>query len=215
MTDLTLHWQRLVDAGRTCPRCGDTGEQVRAAAATLATALAPLGITVRLVESTIDLDRVRRGAAGVQPDPRRRAPCRGVARRCDRPEPLLRRLRTERVPHRHRRGHHLRDRARRPDHPGWAARRRPPPRPTRRHAHATRAALLQPHAGRGSRGVLRARGGLEPPRRPALAPGRSGPLLLSLSSSGRLPSIRRGTRAPRRGRPRRRCSEPTGRAVPG
>jgi hypothetical protein len=55
MTDLTLHWQRLVDAGRTCPRCGDTGEQVRAAAATLATALAPLGITVRLVESTIDL----------------------------------------------------------------------------------------------------------------------------------------------------------------
>lgn len=25
MTDLTIAWQRLVDAGQTCPRCGDTG----------------------------------------------------------------------------------------------------------------------------------------------------------------------------------------------
>lgn len=41
MTDLTIAWQRLVDAGQTCPRCGDTGSEVRTAAATLTAALAP------------------------------------------------------------------------------------------------------------------------------------------------------------------------------
>lgn len=55
MTDLTIAWQRLVDAGQTCPRCADTGSEVRAAAATLTAALAPLGLTVRLIEGTIDL----------------------------------------------------------------------------------------------------------------------------------------------------------------
>ena len=55
MTDLTIAWQRLVDAGQTCPRCGDTGSEVRTAAATLTAALAPLGITVRLAEATINL----------------------------------------------------------------------------------------------------------------------------------------------------------------
>lgn len=53
MTDLTISWQRLVDAGQTCPRCSDTGTQVHAAAASLTAALAHLGITVRLDEATI------------------------------------------------------------------------------------------------------------------------------------------------------------------
>lgn len=55
MTELSIVWQRLVDAGQTCPRCGDTGDEVRTAAATLTAALAPLGLTVRLNEGTISL----------------------------------------------------------------------------------------------------------------------------------------------------------------
>lgn len=53
MTELTIDWQRLVDDGETCPRCGDTGSEVRAAAAALTAALAPLGIQVRLAEASL------------------------------------------------------------------------------------------------------------------------------------------------------------------
>ena len=60
MTDLTIAWQRLVDAGQTCPRCGDTGSEVRTAAATLTTALAPLGITVHLSEGIMNIAEFER-----------------------------------------------------------------------------------------------------------------------------------------------------------
>lgn len=57
MKELTIHWQRLVEQGETCPRCGDTGAQVRTAAATLTAALAPLGITVRLEEGSLSMEQ--------------------------------------------------------------------------------------------------------------------------------------------------------------
>lgn len=48
MKTLSLKWQRLVDArGGTCPRCRTTGDEVAAAAKTLAKALKPLGIALR------------------------------------------------------------------------------------------------------------------------------------------------------------------------
>lgn len=50
MKRLTIKWQRLVEGGKTCPRCGDTGEEVRKASASLGQALAPLGIEVVLEE---------------------------------------------------------------------------------------------------------------------------------------------------------------------
>lgn len=53
MKTLTIKWQRLVNGGQTCPRCGDTGKEVRKAAATLAKSLAPLGLKVALKEVKI------------------------------------------------------------------------------------------------------------------------------------------------------------------
>lgn len=55
MTDLTIAWQRLVDAGQIAPAAATPAAIVRTAAATLTAALAPLGITVRLAEATINL----------------------------------------------------------------------------------------------------------------------------------------------------------------
>ncbi len=53
MTVLTISWQRLVDSGETCPRCADTGTEVRRAADILSAALAPLGLAVHLDESVV------------------------------------------------------------------------------------------------------------------------------------------------------------------
>ena len=53
MKEITISWQRLVEDGRTCPRCGDTGEAVQQAADTLRNALAGLGIGVRLEEGEL------------------------------------------------------------------------------------------------------------------------------------------------------------------
>lgn len=53
MKEITLQWQRLVEDGQTCPRCSDTGDAVRQAAATLGDALAALGIGLRLEESEL------------------------------------------------------------------------------------------------------------------------------------------------------------------
>ncbi len=53
MKTLMIDWQRLVDAGRTCPRCGDTQHEVREAAASLRSALAPLGVQVELREGEL------------------------------------------------------------------------------------------------------------------------------------------------------------------
>ena len=60
MKTLTIKWQRLVAGGKTCPRCGNTGEQVRKAARTLRQVLAPLDIEVNLEEveiSRVDYER--------------------------------------------------------------------------------------------------------------------------------------------------------------
>ncbi len=54
MSTITIRWQRLVDAGATCPRCADTGDGVREAADLLTTALSALGVRVRLDEVVID-----------------------------------------------------------------------------------------------------------------------------------------------------------------
>ncbi len=56
MKTLDISWQRLVQGGRTCPRCGDTGAEIRKAVATLTPALAPMGIEVRLTESQLSAD---------------------------------------------------------------------------------------------------------------------------------------------------------------
>lgn len=57
MRELRIHWQRLVESGTTCPRCSDTGEEVRRAVDTLTAALAPIGITVNLQEEALALPR--------------------------------------------------------------------------------------------------------------------------------------------------------------
>ena len=44
MKRLPIVWQRLVNAGETCDRCGSTGQAIAAALAKLAAALQPLGI---------------------------------------------------------------------------------------------------------------------------------------------------------------------------
>lgn len=56
MKEITLQWQRLMEDGQTCPRCSDTGQAVRQAADTLRTALAPLGIGLRLEEGELASD---------------------------------------------------------------------------------------------------------------------------------------------------------------
>ncbi len=44
MRVLTIKWQRLIEGGETCPRCGDTGTEVQKAAEMLRRALAPRSI---------------------------------------------------------------------------------------------------------------------------------------------------------------------------
>ncbi|HET7725108.1 MAG TPA: DUF2703 domain-containing protein [Propionibacteriaceae bacterium] len=56
MKELTVRWQRLVDGGETCPRCGETGEELHRAVAALTASFAPLGISVRLEETAISTD---------------------------------------------------------------------------------------------------------------------------------------------------------------
>jgi Domain of unknown function (DUF2703) len=60
MKTLTIKWQRLVEGGETCPRCGSTGGEVRKASEILGRALAPLGIEVVLNEVEIDLKEFER-----------------------------------------------------------------------------------------------------------------------------------------------------------
>ena len=53
---LEVSWKRLVQGDRTCPRCGDTGEELSKAVATLTAALAPIGIGVHLTEGQLNSD---------------------------------------------------------------------------------------------------------------------------------------------------------------
>ena len=51
---MTIQWKRLVTAGETCPRCGDTGRELETAVAKLAALLRPLGIEPVLETQEID-----------------------------------------------------------------------------------------------------------------------------------------------------------------
>jgi hypothetical protein len=54
MKRLPIVWQRLVNAGETCDRCGSTGQAIAAALTKLAAALQPLGIQPVLETRAID-----------------------------------------------------------------------------------------------------------------------------------------------------------------
>ena len=56
MKQMPIVWKRLVKAGETCTRCGNTGRELEAAVAKLATALRPVGIEPVLETREIDED---------------------------------------------------------------------------------------------------------------------------------------------------------------
>lgn len=56
MKPMPIVWKRLVKGGETCTRCGNTGRELEAAVAKLATALRPLGIEPVLETREIDED---------------------------------------------------------------------------------------------------------------------------------------------------------------
>lgn len=53
MKTLTIAWQRLLDDGQTCPRCGSTETEIGKAVTLLTQSLAPLGIAVVLEKSAL------------------------------------------------------------------------------------------------------------------------------------------------------------------
>lgn len=53
MNALKIRWQRLLSDGRTCPRCGSTGEEIEKAVSILKQILAPLGIKVVIEKSEL------------------------------------------------------------------------------------------------------------------------------------------------------------------
>lgn len=57
MKKLTIAWQRLLDDGQTCPRCGSTEIEVEKAVALLTPSLAPLGIEVVLEKSALSREQ--------------------------------------------------------------------------------------------------------------------------------------------------------------
>ena len=57
MKTLTIAWQRLLDDGQTCPRCGSTEIEVEKAVALLTQSLAPLGVAVVLEKSELSSEQ--------------------------------------------------------------------------------------------------------------------------------------------------------------
>jgi hypothetical protein len=55
MKILPIKWQRLVQGGETCPRCGETGRMVQQAVDTLNSRLSPFGIRVTLETAELDM----------------------------------------------------------------------------------------------------------------------------------------------------------------
>ncbi|HNT29330.1 MAG TPA: DUF2703 domain-containing protein [bacterium] len=51
-----MEWQRLVENDKTCPRCGNTEQELDAARAILEKVFAPLGIAVDVHKKTLSLD---------------------------------------------------------------------------------------------------------------------------------------------------------------
>ena len=55
MQKLRIRWQRLVnETGRTCPRCGETGDTIETASNKLKKSLSELNIEVELIKETLD-----------------------------------------------------------------------------------------------------------------------------------------------------------------
>ncbi|MCM2264918.1 MAG: DUF2703 domain-containing protein [Desulfuromonadales bacterium] len=54
---LTIKWQRLLDDGQTCPRCGSTEEAVDKAAKVLRQSLTPLGVDVILEKAELSVEQ--------------------------------------------------------------------------------------------------------------------------------------------------------------
>jgi hypothetical protein len=52
---VAIVWERLVEGGETCPRCGTTGDEVNKAAEQLSVALGALGVAVTLEEKELTL----------------------------------------------------------------------------------------------------------------------------------------------------------------
>jgi hypothetical protein len=57
---LIISWQRLVSDGRTCPRCGNTEDELGKAVSQLKEKLAPQGIEVILKKEEITLDKFKK-----------------------------------------------------------------------------------------------------------------------------------------------------------
>jgi len=53
---LTITWQRLVDEGKTCPRCGSTEDELGKAVLILKKKLEPSGIKIILKKSALTLE---------------------------------------------------------------------------------------------------------------------------------------------------------------
>jgi hypothetical protein len=60
---LPIVWQRLVERGQTCPRCGETEEAVQHAVATLTEVLRPLHIEPTLETIALDLGEFEQAPA--------------------------------------------------------------------------------------------------------------------------------------------------------
>jgi len=57
---LNIKWQRLLDEGKTCPRCGTTEEALDEAISTLEKSLLPLGIEVNLEKEELSISEFER-----------------------------------------------------------------------------------------------------------------------------------------------------------
>jgi hypothetical protein len=60
MKIINIKWQRLVSAGKTCPRCGSTEAELKKAISTLKQSLAPLGIQVVLEKIELSVAEFKR-----------------------------------------------------------------------------------------------------------------------------------------------------------
>ena len=57
---LTLKWQRLIDKGDTCPRCGSTENEIEKAVSALQQSLKPLGIEIILNKKELTIEEFKK-----------------------------------------------------------------------------------------------------------------------------------------------------------
>lgn len=60
---LTVSWQRLIEGGGTCPRCGSTEEELEKAILQLRNALSPLGLEVLFEKREMALEEFKKDPA--------------------------------------------------------------------------------------------------------------------------------------------------------